>query len=606
MRIFEKSGIKVAGNILPYNEVRIFSDLESNEPNEKTKAEIIRRAERLSGKEYPHLKATDFLRFAREGNRAIFEEMYFMRRNDLLCLLCGELYEQKGRFSDDILNLVWMISEESSWVIPAHTLTKPPCQLPYNWGEEQDNIDLFSACTAGSLAWVYYYAEKVFPEESLNTVKARLEYELNRRIFKPFTECNILSWMAYTMPGHLKRMNNWNPWISSNILTIIMLCEKDDQKREQYTGRILEILDNYLDGYAPDGGCDEGTTYWGAAAGALLDCLEILYDLSGGKINIYDNPTIKAMGEYILNFHISGNYYVTFADSHATMTGEPLLLMRYGKHIGSKGMFNLGFSYYSENMPLSFDNFHPYRSLKSLCPFDTSTGDANEINGAENLFVPSISTMIQRNEKFFLAAKGGHNSESHSHNDVGNFIVYADGEPLIIDAGVGTYSRDTFGANRYKIWSMQSSYHNLPEFNGVMQPFGAMFRAENEEYNEAERSFKMELCNAYPNEAGLSEYYREIKFVETGVDVTDRYSLKEKGQAVFNIMTADLPTLRKAGEIALRDGHYLKYNQNFSAEIEEIIFTDEMFKRDWKRDRIYRIKLSSPKTASEIFKLEIR
>ena len=80
---------------------------------------------------------------------------------------------------------------------------------------------------------------------------------------------------------------------------------------------------------------------------------------------------------------------------------------------------------------------------------------------------------------FYLAAKGGHNAESHNHNDVGNFIVYADGRPVLIDAGVGTYTAKTFSPQRYEIWTMQSAYHNLPTINGFLQKDGRQFRAEN-------------------------------------------------------------------------------------------------------------------------------
>ena len=87
---------------------------------------------------------------------------------------------------------------------------------------------------------------------------------------------------------------------------------------------------------------------------------------------------------------------------------------------------------------------------------------------------------------FFVAAKGGHNAESHNHNDVGNFIVYRDGRPILIDAGVETYSRKTFSSQRYEIWTMQSAYHNLPTIDGVMQSPGRQFAAREVRY-EAER-----------------------------------------------------------------------------------------------------------------------
>src|SRR5207237_4974079 len=36
--------------------------------------------------------------------------------------------------------------------------------------------------------------------------------------------------------------------------------------------------------------------------------------------------------------------------------------------------------------------------------------------------------------------------------------VALDGEPVLIDAGVGTYTRQTFSPRRYEIWTMQSAY----------------------------------------------------------------------------------------------------------------------------------------------------
>ena len=75
-------------------------------------------------------------------------------------------------------------------------------------------------------------------------------------------------------------------------------------------------------------------------------------------------------------------------------------------------------------------------------------------------------------EGLYIAAKGGNNAENHNHNDVGNFIIYCDGKPVIIDVGVETYIQKTFSKDRYDIWTMQSQYHNLPTINGVQQKNG--------------------------------------------------------------------------------------------------------------------------------------
>ena len=40
--------------------------------------------------------------------------------------------------------------------------------------------------------------------------------------------------------------------------------------------KILRSLDNFIDPYHDDGGCDEGPGYWSRAGGSLFDCLELL------------------------------------------------------------------------------------------------------------------------------------------------------------------------------------------------------------------------------------------------------------------------------------------------------------------------------------------
>src|SRR6185369_12944547 len=102
-------------------------------------------------------------------------------------------------------------------------------------------------------------------------------------------------------------------------------------------------------------------------------------------------------------------------------------------------------------------------------------------------WLPGIQVMTARRREassagLYLAAQGGHNAESHNHNDVGNFIVYADGEPAIVDVGVETYSAQTFSSRRYEIWTMQSAYHNLPTIDGVMQGAGRQFAARSVSY----------------------------------------------------------------------------------------------------------------------------
>jgi hypothetical protein len=76
-----------------------------------------------------------------------------------------------------------------------------------------------------------------------------------------------------------------------------------------------------------------------------------------------------------------------------------------------------------------------------------------------------------------FAAKGGHNDESHNHNDVGSFIYYKKGRMAVCDLGAGEYTRDYFGEKRYTIFCNQSESHNVPIIDGCGQRAGRDFRA---------------------------------------------------------------------------------------------------------------------------------
>jgi hypothetical protein len=142
----------------------------------------------------------------------------------------------------------------------------------------------------------------------------------------------------------------------------------------------------------------------------------------------------------------------------------------------------------------------------------------------------------------YLAAQGGHNAESHNHNDVGNFIVYADGAPVLIDIGVETYTAKTFSPRRYDIWAMQSAWHNLPTLNEVMQSAGRRFEAREcrQAADDAGASLSMEIARAWPEAAGVESWQRRFQLDRRSgeVVVVDTASFVGAANGVeFNLVT---------------------------------------------------------------------
>ena len=589
MKPFSERKIKANGKLLPIEDFRLFCDMDSPTADPKKARAIIEKAEAALLEPIPFLHASHFREYTTSGNRSRYENPYFKRRDMALWLALGEHLEGKGRFTEKLMDAVWAILEESTWVVPAHMFCYPvdsSAALCPVFGEEGlHGIDLFAATTAACLATVYHLAGAALDGISPIITK-KLGYLLHERIIKPYLTCTFW-WTGETG----RRINNWAPWISSNILYVAALTEPERSVREQVVNRAIRTLDNFMDGYAPDGGCDEGPAYWGSAGGSLFDCLEIIEDMSGGKITLWDEPLVRNIGEYIYKVNINGKRFVNFADCAPTASPPPSMLLRYGRKCGSPHLEAFAVKLAAEG-DFNVTYWQMYRGLKSLYSTKITPRDCEM---PLSTYLPGLKVMTAReladtSRGTFLAVKGGHNNEEHNHNDVGSFVVYRNGNPVLIDTGVGTYTAQTFSADRYKLWFMQSGYHNLPSFGGVDQKNGAEFRSSGEVYDEACRSLTMELANAYPEEAGLISFTRAASLSGDTVTVTDRYRLRAAEACEFHLMSATLPVATGDGKIALAEGMTLAYDTTLECEIEEHDPVGMNAERLWGTSKLYRIK----------------
>jgi hypothetical protein len=197
------------------------------------------------------------------------------------------------------------------------------------------------------------------------------------------------------------------------------------------------------------------------------------------------------------------------------------------------------------------------------------------------------------NVSFYVAAKGGHNDESHNHNDVGTFIVYAHGEPVLIDAGAQTYTAKTFSSQRYELWNNQSAYHNLPTINGVMQKEGHTYMAGDVRYSSSDPSaqLNLDISTAYPPEAFVKSWHRSITLNRgENVSIIDDYELtKFIKPPTLNFLTPLETDLSNAGKIILSAGtgknYMLTYpDENFEALMEIIPIRDNRMSASWGRE----------------------
>lgn len=467
--------------------------------------------EQYIGKPWTVLPWTVFAENKITGNRVNYEGLCFEKRRQLAALVMAEIMEGKGRFIGDIINGMGSLCEETWWGIPAHYGKAIPLA-------ELQEVDLFNAETASLIVWTKYMLQKQFDTFSPDLCQ-RIDREIERRILIPALERDYW-WKTAGM--------NWNPWICSNWLTCVLLCEKDEARKAQAIAQIKKATQTFIDAYPEDGGCDEGPGYWDRAAASMFEVMRLL-DFGA------DHPKVQKMAAYAYKTYIGNDYCVCFADAHENKAVQQVnIVYPFGLWLNDQTMRQFG-AYLGRqkgvlvNPAVLYDksgNFPTLgRELFFLRHIREFINEQPREPLLKDVWLPDLQIMTARRGNLYVAMKGGTNGESHNHNDVGSFLVYANGEPLFIDPAVGEYTAKTFGKDRYDIWTMQSGYHNLPQINGTDQKDGKQFAAKVVSHKDGQLT--LDIAGAYPAEAKVKSWKRTISSKKEGVICTEEYELED-------------------------------------------------------------------------------
>ena len=558
------------------------------------KKQYIEEAENALDYDWPVVKATDYIEIIRSGDRR--QSVYAAPRSMLLALVMGELVEGKGRFIDQIVNGVWYYSEQTWWGWSAHL--PAPKGLP---DIDRPSIDLGVGEIANILSWTWYLFNEEF-DKIHPLISKRLKDEIMYKAVNPYYERDDFWWMG--LDGK-RSVNNWNPWTNHNMLTAILILEDDQDQKIKGVQKVVRSLDAFINDYPDDGGCDEGPSYWGRAGASLYQNLDLLKRATNGKFDVFDNQLVQNMGNYIYKAYIEYPYFINFADADATTGGRPSIIYSYGKDIKDPIMQSFGaFLAKKQDWGQKKPGGKVDEQIWQLMFLDEIENATAENALISDFWLPDTEVAGARDkegssEGFFFAAKGGHNAESHNHNDLGTCVLYFNGKPCLVDIGRERYTAKTFSSRRYEIWTMQSQYHNLPKINGQDQMQGRTYKAKNTAFKvDAKKAvFSTDISGAYTESANVKKWVRSY-VLERGKKfrVQDNYELIKTGEepTTLNFVTYCKVSEIAPGTLQLKGDGFtlaLKYNQKtVTPKIEFNEVTDSGLKRYWP-DGITRIVL---------------
>jgi len=403
------------------------------------------------------------------------------------------------------------------------------------------------------------------------------------------------------------RLNNWTPWIDSNWLTANLLLEPDAERRKGAILKICRSVDQYLDDYSPDACCQEGPGYWNVSPGSYFDCCTLLTSATGGAGNPLTDPFVRKMFRYIADVHIDGPWFVDYGDAPPKMEESGEFVYRIGSAIDDSslqayGAFNASAAAL-RGEAVTDDQGHLGRVFPGLLVSAKAIASEKRDALVRDSWYPDLGLMTARikeetTDGFYLAMQAAPNQRPHGHNDSGSFIVFHDGDPILVDIGPEAYT-----AARYK-FSVQSAYHNLPTVAGVMQSNNdPKYRASDLHYltDDASASVSMNLATAYPDDAGVIRWMRTLTLdrMSNRIHLNEDFQLHNKVAVQLSFMTPCVPTQGPLGNLLFTPADTparrvaLRYDSALLvASIEKIDLTDEWLVSRWGKT-IYRVLLTS-------------
>lgn len=527
------------------------------------KKQIAEEANVLLNKSMPAITEMLYEIFEETGSRMEFEEVYFGRRRFLAVFGLEALVEEQetGTVSQRTLQKLTEVIEETCreecWAIAAHINRNDA-----NW---RRTVDLFAAETAQTMAELADRLQKFLPKE----LHAKMVNNVENRVLEPFFSTEVGQY------GWENADHNWNAVILGSIGSASLHLKREQPKElEQCVERVCNSLSYYVDGFAEDGTCMEGLSYFTYGMTYFVNFAQELYAYTKGTKDLLcgawgtfkeeNQDKRERMASFQSKCYFRDGRTISFSD------GSSHDKFRVGLSCVLAGRFaQVKMPPMKQAAGLLDDTCYRFAALKmdlfeipNYIELLTESGRKENKVDAESRFqvLPDAQWCIAESENGVgMACKGGHNGEPHNHNDTGSFLYESKGVFFLTDLGAGEYTKEYFGENRYDILCNNSYGHNLPIVAGQGQKAEDDYRCTAfwTGTQKKESQVCMELAKTYPHEL-LQSFQRKLNFsLETGcLKVQDHFSFFQgkEDKCFENLVTQVKPEVQGNQIIITQNG----------------------------------------------------
>ncbi len=221
--------------------------------------------------------------------------------------------------------------------------------------------------------------------------------------------------------------------------------------------------------YAPDGGDEEGPAYWDYATSYTVFLLSALQSALGTDFGLSDVEGFGATGAFRIHSIGPSGLLFNYADAREQPTGAPQMFWLAGRF--DQSAFG---AHERERLLRGVDEptiFHLLWAPRIPAAEATPPPNSAHFRGIDVAFLRGD---WRDPTGTWVGFKGGSNTASHGHLDLGTFVLDALGQRWAVDLGPDDYNLpEYFGRLRWTYFRLRTESHNTLLVNGSNQDTAA-------------------------------------------------------------------------------------------------------------------------------------
>jgi len=449
-----------------------------------------------------------------------------------------QLYMRGNGESMTFLALAWAVTGEKKYLDAAERWALKVCSYP-TWGlYEFANVDLSTGHQLLGLSLVYDWCFDGLSPETKAVIRRTL-VEKASFLFDVAAKGIIVkdaeAYKQHPWPEWDEAYLQNHSWINSCGLAAAGFAVFDETDAEA-TRWMAFTLDRYrrtMNVLGPDGASHEGPGYWSYGVEWMLKFMYMARDLLG--VDMFDHPWWRNTASYRLymglpmNSWTYSNTTVDVGDSRRYDWYGPDYMLRL---LASE--YRDGHAQWLADATDKANVAHPVASWLNMLWYDPSVSPIPPSNlptlkRFDDMDIASMRSDWSGDEAFIFYKSGpyiGHtairtftycpSSAHHVHPDTGNFMLFGNGEWLIVDDGYR--AKYTGYHNTLLIDGGEQLGGGYPIFNGA-QPHGLQARPR---IVTTQSGPRLDHCagdatEAYPPDSGLRKFVRHLLFVKPDI-----------------------------------------------------------------------------------------